>query len=81
LAKGAVRKIRLLFDFVIRLPVLILRSVMGTFRSAMSVPRLSTSGLRLPGDASPDHTSAVDAGASGNDVDALIRVGDAFDSP
>jgi hypothetical protein len=49
----------------------------------MWVPRLrlATSGLRLPGDASPDHTSAVDAGASGNDVDALIRVGDAFDSP
>ncbi len=32
--------------------------------------------LQLPGDASPDH-SAVDAGASGNDVDALISMDDA----
>jgi hypothetical protein len=35
------------------LPVLMFRSVMGTFRLTMSVPRLATSGLQLPGDASP----------------------------
>ncbi len=59
-----------------QLPSLMLRSCKKTFQAAISTPRLAVSGLRLPNDALPGH-STTDVGASNGDVGALVSVNNA----
>ncbi len=54
-----------------------LRSCKQTFQAAISTPRLAVSGLRLPNDALPGHSTA-DVGASNGDVGALVSVNNAL---